>query len=176
MQRIHIPASTAPAPSSSPTWICNLIHWRNWHLTASIGDVAIYHRGNIARDRKYSEDLRERAEQALLFQQIGVLQLTLKRIEDFDALYYCSRISVLRGPKGILQGSINAAVYRALKILDEPDKVYSAYRNLSREMSISECEAAVMIRHLQIREIVTVEKNRRVEITPLGRRLMQQKG
>lgn len=122
-----------------------------WAASAPVGDFAIYHIGELGRDRINNPELHELAETVLILCNTGYIvsaqyPMRLAHINGWS--YVATRSRGGWAPRAFLRREINSTEYLALNALRHRDAAMSAPRTVRDALSCPDSVASDMLTYL----------------------------
>lgn len=159
--------------------VWNVTSLCRWLKTAGEGDWCVYHSGNLAYDRVRDSDVNDLSDMVLLLTETDYLRTTQRRQYLFITdvwVYVAHRTGRGHAPRAILNGTITASDFRALRAVRDRDADISATRAirdaLSATMSSSDVIATQMFERLKERKFISEAKGKGWGISQAGLRIM----
>jgi hypothetical protein len=117
-----------------------------WARCATFGDFCVYHTGNLATDRRDSNDLCKLADIVLMLQDTGFVIATQFRANVGDLTQYvATRTGEGYAPRAVMKGEISAADWRILTAVRDARHGRSITRVIRDALASSSDRAATAV-------------------------------
>lgn len=146
-----------------------------WAASAAPADFAIYHIGELGRDRITNPVLHELAETVLILSETGFIistQYPMQLASLTGWSYVATRRRGGWAPRSILNSQITAAQYRALNAVRRRDAAMSAPRAVRDALSCPDDVAADMLAFLHLNGWVEEAPGKGWAVSPAGLRML----